>query len=324
LLAFAGCALWLPSICAQAADYPSRPVTIVVGFSAGSTNDASARVIAKRLSEAMGQQFLVVNREGAAGAVSGSMVAKSKPDGYTLLWGSSASLVTGPAFHGNAAYDPINDFSPIGVFFYLPYVIVIHPGLPAQNLKSLLDLARREPNKLAYGSTGVGGTLHLAIELMQHMGKVKMVHVPYKGTPSLIVDLLAGQIQLGVMSVNLVAPHVKAGKMRAIGVTSTQRTNLMPDVPTLDEAGLKGYDVRGWYGLVAPAKTPGAVIATVHKAFVQGIGHPEAQAVIAREGARPGGESPEQFSQFLRSERDIYRKLISAANLRQGTQGSGL
>jgi tripartite-type tricarboxylate transporter receptor subunit TctC len=301
----------------QPADYPSKPVMIVVGFSAGSTNDASARVIAKRLSETFGQQFIVVNREGAAGAVSGAMVAKARPDGHTLLWASSATLVTGPAFHGNAAYDPVADFAPVGVFCYLPYVMVINPAVPAENLNALLDLARKQPGKLAYGSTGQGGTLHLAIELMQHMSKVRMVHVPYKGTPSLIVDLLSGQIQLGVMSVNLVAPHVKTGKMRAVAVTSNQRTGLLPDVPTVDESGLKGYDVRGWYGVVAPARTPNGIVTALNKAIAQALEHPEPRAVIAREGARPGGESPEHFAQFLRSERDVYRKLIADANLRK-------
>ena len=301
----------------QPTDYPAKPVTVVVGFSAGSTNDASARVISKRLSETFGQQFMVVNREGAAGALSGAMVAKSRPDGYTLLWASSATLVTGPAFHGNTAYDPVADFSPVSVFCYLPYVMVINPAVPAENLSSFLDLARRQPDKLAYGSTGQGGTLHLAIELMQHMSKVRMVHVPYKGTPSLIVDLLSGQIQLGVMSVNLVAPHVKSGRMKAVAVTSNQRTSLLPEVPTVDESGLKGYDVRGWYGVVAPARTPNAVVAALNKAIVQGLDHAEVKAVIAREGARPGGESPEHFAQFLRSERDVYRKLIADANLRK-------
>jgi tripartite-type tricarboxylate transporter receptor subunit TctC len=152
---------------------------------------------------------------------------------------------------------------------------------------------------------------------MQHMSNVQMVHVPYKGTPSLIIDLLSGQIQLGVMSVNLVVPHVKSGRMRAIAVTSKQRTGLLPDVPTVDEAGLKGYDVTGWYGLVAPAKTPGTMITALNKAFAQSLDHPEAKAVIAREGARPGGESPEHFSQFLSSERDAYKKLIDEANLRK-------
>lgn len=298
-------------------DYPSHPVTIVVSFSAGSTNDASARVIANRLSSILAQQFIVVNREGAAGSIGGQMVAKSKPDGQTLLWASSATLVTGPAFHENFAYDPITDFSPISVFCYLPYVMVIHPAVPATNPKSLLELARRQPDQLAYGSTGVGGTLHLAVELMQHMGKVRMMHVPYKGAPSMIIDLLSGQIQLAVMSVGIAMPHVASKRMRAIAVTSNQRTDLLPEVPTMDEAGLKGYDVRGWYGLVAPAKTPTAIITTLHKAFAQALEHPDAKAVIAREGARAGRESPEQFQAFLSAERETYRRLIADANLRR-------
>jgi len=301
-------------------DYPVKPVQVVVGFSAGSTNDASARAISARLTEALGQQFLVVNREGAAGSVGGAAVAKARPDGYTLLWASSANMVTGPVFHGNFPYDPVKDFSPISVLCYLPYVIVVNPSVPAQNPKELIELARREPDKLAYASTGVGGTLHLAIELMQHMGKIKMTHVPYKGTPAIIVDLVAGRIQVAVMSVNLVVPQIKAGKMRGIAITSNQRTDLLPDVPTMDESGLKGYDVRGFYGLVAPANTPPAVLAIIHGAFVKGLEHPEVKAMIAREGARAGGEPPAQFARFLKSEADFYRKLIADANLRASSQ----
>jgi tripartite-type tricarboxylate transporter receptor subunit TctC len=170
----------------------------------------------------------------------------------------------------------------------------------------------------------VGGTLHLAIELLQHMGNVKMVHVPYKGTPTLIVDLVAGQIQLGVMSVNLVVPYVKSNRMRPIAITANQRTDLLPNVPTMDEAGMKGYDVRGWYGLVAPGKTPAAVVAPLNKALAQALQHPDVKTVLGREGARAGGEPPENFSDFLRTERDKYRKLIADANLRRETTPSGL
>jgi tripartite-type tricarboxylate transporter receptor subunit TctC len=321
LLVVAFCGASCPSVAqTKLPDYPLRPVTIVVGFSAGSTTDATARVMARRLSDALGQQFVVLNREGAAATLSGSMVAKSKPDGYTLLWSSASTLVTAPLFNSNIGYDPGTDFSPITAFCYLPYMIVSHPSVPAKNISELIALARSKPDALAYASTGVGGALHLAIELMQHMANVRLTHVPYKGTPTIITDLISGQIQLAIMSVNLVVPQARAKRMRPLAVTTAYRTELMPEVPTMAESGLKGYEVRGWYGLAAPAKVPSPVIGTIYKAFVDGLDHPEAKAAIAREGGRAGGEPPEQFSQFLRSERELYRKLIDASNLRTEVQ----
>lgn len=295
--------------------YPNKPIVLSVGFSAGSTTDGTAREMARQLTESLRQQVVVVNREGAAGAISIGIVAKAKPDGYSLLWASGGFSVV-PAYESKTAYDPVRDFAPISVFCYLPFVVVMHPAVPARDVKQFMAFARANPGKLTYGSTGIGGRFHLAIELMQSMAGIKMVHVPYRGTPSLTIDLLAGQIDLAMMPTSLVASHIQSGKLRAIGVTSNQRSTLLPGVPTISEAGLPGYDTSGWYGMLAPAGTPKNIIAILHQAFVKALEHPRTKALIAQEGGYPGGNTPEQFSSFIRGEVDKFTKLIKEAGLK--------
>ncbi len=296
--------------------YPSKPILLSVGFSAGSTNDTTAREMARQLTESLGQQVVVVNREGAAGAISIGTVAKAKPDGYTLVWATAGGLTVVPAHDSKISYDPIRDFAPISVFFHLPFVVVLQPAVPAKDLKALIAFARANPGKLNFGSTGVGGLFHLAGELIRTTAGIDMVHVPYRGTPSLMVDLLGGQIDLAIMPTSLVARHIQSGKLRAMGVTSSQRSTQLPDVPTMSEAGLPGYDVTAWYGMLAPAGTPKQIISILHKAFVKGLEQPRVKAVIAQEGGYPGGNTPEQFSSLIREELDKYTKLIRDAGLK--------
>ena len=314
LLALIAC--WCAPQRALAQGYPLRPVSLYVGFPAGSTNDSTARTMAQRLTEALGQQFVVINRDGMAGAMAASAVAKMKPDGYSLLWGSSSPLASSPAYNRNLPYDPLRDFAPISVYFYLPYVIVIHPSVPARDLKALVALAKAQPGKLNFGSTGVGGALHLATQLMLNMSGTKMLHVPYRGTPAMMLDLIAGQIDLVTTSTSLAAPHIHSGRLRAIGVTSSQRSTQLPDVPTISEAGLPGYEYVGWYSMLAPAGTPRDIITTLHRHFVKALEHPAVKANIAAEGALPGGNTPEQFSAFMRSELEKYTKLVKDAGLK--------
>jgi len=313
-LAFAG---WTSSALAQGAApaYPVKPVTLYVGFTAGSTNDSTARTMAHRLTETLGQQFVVVNRDGMSGALAAGAVAKAKPDGYSLLWGSTSAVALGPAFNRNLPYDPLKDFAPISVYFYIPYVIVIHSSVPASNLKALIALARAQPGKLSFGSTGVGTLLHLATELITNMSGTKMLHVPYRGTPAMMLDVISGQIDLVTTSTSLAAPHIMTRRLRAIGVTSSQRSMLLPDVPTISEAGLPGYELVGWYSMLAPAGTPPDIVMTLNRHFVKALEHPAVKANIAAEGALPGGNTPEQFSAFIRSEFEKYTKLIKDAGL---------
>jgi tripartite-type tricarboxylate transporter receptor subunit TctC len=295
--------------------YPAKPVTVYVGFPAGSTNDSTARTMAHQLSEQFGQQFVVINRDGAAGAVAAGAFVRMKPDGYSLMWASASPLVMGPAYNRNTPYDPLKDFAPVSVYFYIPYVTVIHPSVPAKNLRELIALAKAQPGKLSFGSSGVGGALHLATELMLNMSGTKMLHVPYRGTPPMTLDLISGQIDLVTTSTSMAAAHIQSGRLRAIGVTSSKRSVQLPDVPTIAEAGLRGYELVGWYSMVAPGGTPRDIVMTLNRQFIKALEYPAVKANIAAEGALPGGNSPEEFAAFIRTEFDKYIKLVKAARL---------
>ena len=300
-------------VCAQ--NYPSRPVTLYVGFPAGSANDSTARTLAQQLSEQFGQQFVVVNRDGAAGVIAAGTVAKMKADGYSLLWAGSGMLASTPVYNRSTPYDPVKDFAPVSVYCYIPYVTVVHPSVPAKNLRELIALAKAQPEKLSFGSSGVGGVLHLATELMLNLSGTRMLHVPYRGTPAMTLDLIAGQIDLITTSTSLAAPHIQSGRMRAIGVTSAKRSSQLPQVPTIAEAGLPGYELAGWYSVVATGGTPAEIIATLYNQMAKALEHPSVKANIAAEGALPGGNTPEQFAAFIRSEIAKYTKLLRDARL---------
>jgi tripartite-type tricarboxylate transporter receptor subunit TctC len=293
----------------QAQTYPSKSVTIYVGFPAGSTNDSTARAMAQQLSEQLGQQFVVVNRDGAAGVIAATAVSKMKPDGYSLLWAGSGMLASTPVFNTGITYDSLKDFSPVSVYCYIPYVMVVHPSVPAKSLPELIQLAKAQPGKLSFGSSGVGGVLHLATELMLSMSDTKMLHIPYRGTPGMTLDLISGQIDLVTTSPSMAAPHIQSGRMRAIGVTSSKRSNQLPEVKTIAEAGLPGYELTGWFSIVAPGSTPTDIIVTLFKQMAKALEQPSVKANITTEGAIPGGNTPEQFSVLIRSEITKYTQL---------------
>lgn len=311
------CALALAAAATVASGqpYPAKPVTLYVGFPAGSTNDSTARTMAHQLTEQMGQQFVVINRDGAAGVIAAGLVARMKPDGYNLMWASASPVVMGPAYNKNTPYDPLRDFTPISVYFYLPYVTTIHPSVPARTLRQLIALARAQPGKLSFGSSGVGGALHLATELMLNMSGTQMLHVPYRGTPAMTLDLISGQIELMTNSTSMSAPHIATGRARAIAVTSAKRSTQLPEVPTMAEAGLPGYEFVGWYSLLGPGGMPRDVVSTLHRNFVRALEQPAVKANIAAEGALPGGNSPEEFGAYIKTELEKYTKLVKAARL---------
>ncbi len=311
-----------PAVFGQTAQpgYPLKPVTMYVGFSVGSATDNAARTMAQRLTEALGQQFVVINRDGAAGVLATSVAAKSKPDGYTLLWATSSSLASAPAYSRNVPYDPVADFAPISTYLYLPFVIATHPSVPATNLKALIALAKAHPGKLSFGSSGVGGGLHLAIELLLHVSGTRMLHVPYRGSPGMMIDLIAGQIDLLATSTSSTLSHIKNGRVRAIAVTSSQRSTQLPNVPTVSEAGQPGYEATGWYGMLAPAGTPRDIVALLNRSFVKAFEHPGVKANIAQEDALPGGNTAEQFSTFIRAELEKFTRLVKEARLGSDSQ----
>jgi tripartite-type tricarboxylate transporter receptor subunit TctC len=287
--------------------YPLKPIVLTVGH---------ARQVARQLTESLGKQVVIVNRDGAAGSIAAAAVAKAKPDGYTLLWGTTGVLTITPAYESHVPYDPVRDFAPVSVYGYMPYVVVLHPSVPAKDLKQLIALGRANPGKLTFGSTGVGGMFHLASEVIKSMAGINMVHVPYRGTPSLVTDFLGGQIDLAIMPMSLVAQHIQSGKMRAIGVTGSKRIAQIPDVPTMSEAGLPGYQFTAWWGILAPAGTPNNIISILYTAFSKALDDPKIKALLAQEGGYPGGNTPQEFASLIREELNKYTKLIRDAGLR--------
>src|SRR3954466_5969905 len=244
----------------HAANYPDKPIRMLVGFAAGGGPDTTARVIGIPLAEALGQQVIVDNRPGAAGNIAADITAHAVPDGYTILMGTIAALAINPSLYQKLPFDPIKDFEPISHAVSSMNVVVVHPSVAAKNAKELIALAKAQPGKRAYGSSGVGGAGHLAGVLFDQLAGTKMIHVPYKGGAPAIIALVSGEVSVVFATAETAVPQVKAGKIRALGVTTAKRSALLPDLPTIAEGGLAGYEANNWYGLLAPAKTPQPII----------------------------------------------------------------
>src|SRR3954466_1094489 len=243
-----------------AAAYPDKPVRMLVGFAAGGGTDTTARVIGIPLAEALGQQVIVDNRPGAAGNIAADIAAHSVPDGYTLLMGTIAALAINPSLYAKLPFDPVKDFEPISLAVSSMNVLVVHPSVAAKNVRELMALAKAQPNKLSYGSSGVGGAGHLAGVLFDQLAGTQTTHVPYKGGAPAMIALVSGEVNMVFSTAETAVPQVKAGKIRALGVTTAKRSALLPDLPTIAEGGLAGYEANNWYGLLAPAKTPQPII----------------------------------------------------------------
>ncbi|HYH41318.1 MAG TPA: tripartite tricarboxylate transporter substrate binding protein [Burkholderiales bacterium] len=296
------------------APYPSKPVRIVVPAAPGGGTDILARVLAQKFSESLGKQFLVENRPGAGQIVGTESVARASPDGYTLLMAASP-IATNQVLYPKIPYDTLRDFAPIAKCATVPNMLVVHPSVPAKSLKELIALARSRPGELTYASAGIGTSPHLSMELFRSMARVKLIHVAYKGTGIAIVDVLAGQVQL--MSMNLLtgATHVKSGRLRALGVTSAQRAAMFPAVPTIAEAGVPGYEAISWYGLLAPAGTPRAVIDRVHAEAAKALQSSEVKERLTADGAEPSVSRPEEFAAFIRSEVVKWAKVVKDSGI---------
>jgi len=308
----------LHTISAHAQAYPRRPVTIVVPFPPGAATDSFARSAGKRMGELLGQQFIIDNRAGASGRIGTDHVARAAVDGYTLLWGSSGPLVISPVWgEGKPPYDTLRDFAPVSVFAKIPFILVVHPSVPATDLKQLLAVVKPHPGKLTYASSGVGGTSHLAGELFKSMAKVDLLHVPYKGTAIFATELIAGQVDMAFAGPTTTLPHLKTGRMRGIAITSTARSPLMPDIPTLNEAGVPGYEFTQWYALLAPAKTPGDILSTLHGALIKSMDDAEVKKRVSIEGGTFASSTPGQFAAFLRQELDKNARTIQSAGLKR-------
>ena len=310
-LAIAGMAAGLA--CAQ--QYPTRSIRLVVPSSPGGGTDISARIIAPKMSEYLGQQVVVDNRPGAGTMIGGEIVSRAPPDGYTLLMGVS-TLAINPAVYKKVPYDALRDLAPISQAVSLPNVIVSHPSLPAKNVKELIAFAKSRPSQLSFASAGVGTSPHLSMELFLVMTGLKMVHVPYKGSGPGAVDTVAGHVALMAPNMLTALPYIRGGRLRAFGVTSAKRAAGADDIPTIAEAGVPGYEAVQWYGVLAPAGTPRPIIGRLHAEVAKALQQREVRDKLSTDGAEAVGSTPEQFSAYIKSETDKWAKVVKAAGIR--------
>lgn len=314
----AGTVFGLIGASAWANNYPERPVRLVVPFATGGGSDILARLIGQRLSQNWGQQVVVDNRVGAGGNIGMELAAKAAPDGYTLLLGYIGTIAFNPSLYATVPYDPVKDFAPVTQLVSQPALLLIHPSLPAKSVKELIALARAKPGELNYASAGTGTPPHLNAELFKSMARVSITHVPYKGGigGQILTDLLSGRVQ--VYFVNMLAgiPHVRSGKLRPLAVTALQRSPVLPDIPTLSEAGVPGYEAVAWYGIFVPAGTSKEVIGRLNSEIGKILAAPDIRDRLASEGAEPVGSTPEQFAAFIAGEISKWAKIIKEAGIR--------
>lgn len=301
----------------QAQSYPAKPMTLVVPFPPGAATDVFARAAGRRMSELLGQPIIILNRDGASGAIGTEMVAKAAGDGYTLLWGSSGPLAISPVWTEKLPYDPLRDFAPVSLFAKIPYLLIVHPMVPARNVRELVALAKARPGKLNFASSGTGGTAHLAAELFKSMAAIDIVHVPYRGTSLFATELIAGQVDLAFAGPTTALPHLAPGRIRALATSGARRAEMFPDVPTMSEAGVAGYEFTQWYGLLVPAKTPREIVNVLNASLLKAMDEPDVRKRIASEAAAPAQGPPEEFAAYLKSEIAKNAKMIRDAKLKR-------
>jgi tripartite-type tricarboxylate transporter receptor subunit TctC len=310
----AAAAVLMTSPASAQSSYPVKPVRIVVPSSAGGGTDIIARIVAPKLTQALGQQIVIDNRPGAGTMIGGELVAKAPPDGYTVLMCVS-TLATNPVIYRKVPYNAITDFAPVTLVLTASNILVVHPSLPPRTVKELIAFAKARAGQLNYGSAGLGTGPHLSMELFLSMTGLKMVHVPYKGSAPAMVDLVGGQV--GVMAATALTgiPHIRVGRLRALGVTGAKRTSAAPDVPTIAEAGVPGYEAVQWYGMVAPANTPREVITRLNREMVTILQTPDVKEKFAADGGDPAGTSPEEFGRYIKSETEKWQKVAKSAGI---------
>ena len=296
--------------------YPSKPIRIIVPFAAGGPADITARTVAPRLTELLGPAIIVDNRGGANGLIGAEAVIRSAPDGYTLLMSTSSITAINMVTYGDKPpYDTLRDLQPLSPVMFTTSLIVLHPSMPARSLKEFVALAKSRPGQITFGSAGIGGTLHFGIEMLQSEAKVKLTHVPFKGAGPAVTDLIGGQINGMFVDLPVVSPYVKSGKVRALAVTSRERSQYFPDVPTTKEAGYPGVEMTNCYGLLVPAKTPREIVMKVHDAVVKAVATPAVRERLTSVGADPQSMSPEEFARFIRADIEKRAKLAKSAGI---------
>ena len=306
----------LPAATAAGQTYPSKPIRLIVTFAPGGGADFVGRAIAPRLSEALGQTVVVENRAGANGVVGAEIAANAPPDGYTLLLGAAGTMVVAPHLGQKLPFDPIRDFIPVSLVATSPFVVAVNPALAVDSVSSLIAYARANPGRVNFGSSGTGGAPHLATELFASMAGIRMTHVPYRGLGPAVADLMSGQIQVLFADIPLVVAHTKAGTLRALAITSPARSSVMPDLPSVTEAGVPGYSAGTWYGVFLPARTPPAIVARVNAALQAVLATPELKNILAAQGAEAVSSTPDQFGAFVQGESAKWAKLIRDADIK--------
>jgi tripartite-type tricarboxylate transporter receptor subunit TctC len=307
----------------HAQDYPNRPITLVVPYAAGGGNDVMARIVGEKMSKTLGQQVVIDNRPGAGGALATRQVAKAAPDGYTLVIGGTGSLAVNPTLQPNVGYDVRKDFAPVGLIGTSAMIVLIHPSIPAKTIPELIALAKKEPGKLTFASAGVGSGIHLGAELFANMAGLKLVHVPYKGTGPALTDLMGGHVSIYFSSLPSAIGIVKDGKVRALAVTGTKRSNIFPDLPTVAEAALPGFEAALRYGIVAPAGTPRPIVDKLNAALRQALADPDTIARIARDGTEAVPSSPEEYAADIDREERKWSEVVKRAGLAGGAKPGG-
>jgi len=295
--------------------YPSKPIRLIVGFPAGGPTDIQARVVAKKLSESLGQPMLVDNRGGAGSMIGAEAAAKSPPDGYTLFF-ATISIVTAPPLHAKPPIDPVKDFAPITMISTAPFLMVVHPSIPARTVKEYIALARSRPGQLSYATSGVGTPPHLVGELLKSTAGIDLVHVPHKGAAPAVTDLLAGQVSMSFLNTLNAVPLMQAGRLRALATTMGKRLSILPEVPTLAEAGVPGVEIGAWFAIVAPAGTSKDIIARMHKENLKALASPEVKQRLEVDGADPVGIGPEELAAYIRSEYAKWSTVVKASGMR--------
>jgi tripartite-type tricarboxylate transporter receptor subunit TctC len=295
--------------------YPARPISMVVTFAAGGSSDVLARAVAESMSHGLGQQIEVENRPGAGGQIGAESVAHAAPDGYTVLFGTNGTLGIGPALYKNLRYDPLHDLAPVGILHKLPLLLIVNPSIPAKNLQELIAYARNNPGKLSFASAGVGSVSHLAGELFKEEAKIDILHVPYKGGGAAVPDLISGRVSMMLETIPNALPLAKSGQMRAIAVTTKERSAAAPDIPTLDESGLPGFDVSAWTGLFVPAGTPAAVIDRLNAETRKIAGDSHYVDLVHKMGTNVATSSPQEFGAFVRDDIARWQKVITQAGI---------
>ena len=295
--------------------YPNKPIRFVVPYAPGGNTDILSRLIGQKLNAAWGQQVIIDNRPGAAGTVGAELVARAPADGYTLIMGSFGNIIVANSLYRNLKYDPLKDFAPVALVSLPPGMLVEHPSVPAQNVRELIAYAKSNPGKLNYGSPGSGAWNHLFFELFNANAGVTITHVPYKGIAPAVVDLLGGHVQLAISAFPTAMPHFKAGKLRVLAVTSAKRSGLLPEVPTIAESGLPGYEAAGWFGVLAPAGTPSAVVVKLNAEINRMLELPEVKASLAADGAEPAGGTPAHMAESARMASVKWAKIVRELKL---------